>query len=131
VRQASQSGGLGLAIPRNARNADAGFLLMQWLASKPQDIAVAKAGGVPSRNSTLSNPDLVRQYPEYTVMHEQLKYSDPDWRPIIPEWDEINIQALGIAISEVLTGRKQPREALDGVVPRVTDIMRRGGYLKG
>jgi len=64
-------------------------------------------------------------------MHEQLKYSDPDWRPIIPEWDEINIQALGIAISEVLTGRKQPREALDGVVPRVTDIMRRGGYLKG
>ncbi len=131
VRQASQSGGLGLAIPRNARNADAGFLLMQWLASKPQDIAVAKAGGIPSRNSTLSNPDLVRQYPEYTVMREQLKYSDPDWRPIIPEWDEINIQALGVAISEVLIGRKQPREALDGVVPKVSDIMRRGGYLKG
>lgn len=131
VRQASQSGGLGLAIPRNAKNGDAGFLLMQWLASKPQDVAVAKAGGVPIRNSTLSNADMVRQYPEYIVMREQLKYADPDWRPIIPEWDEINIQALGIAISEALTGKKQPKEALDGMVPKVTEIMRRGGYLKG
>ncbi|MCS4509409.1 ABC transporter substrate-binding protein [Xylophilus ampelinus] len=130
ARYASQSGGLGLAIPRNAKNADAAFLLMQWLTSKQQDVAVAKAGGVPIRDSTLADADLVRQYPEYITLREQLKYSDPDWRPIIPEWDEINIQALGVAISEALTGKKTPKDALDGVVPKVTEIMRRGGYLK-
>jgi multiple sugar transport system substrate-binding protein len=59
-----------------------------------------------------------------------LKYVDPDWRPIIAEWDEINIQALGVAVSEALTGKKAPQEALDGMVPKVTDIMKRGGYLK-
>lgn len=130
VRYSSQSGGLGLAIPKNAKNADAAFLLMQWLTGKQQDIAVAQAGGAPTRMSTIGNADLVRQYPEYITLREQLRYSDPDWRPIIAEWDEINVQALGVAISEALTGKKTPKEALDGVVPKVSDIMRRGGYLK-
>ncbi len=130
VRYSSQSGGLGLAIPKNAKNADAGFLLMQWLTSKTQDKAVCMLGGVPTRNSTLSDRDMVRRYPEYIALRLQLQYSDPDWRPIIAEWDEINIQALGVAVSEALTGKKTPEEALNGIVPKVTDIMKRGGYLK-
>ena len=130
VRYSSQSGGLGLAIPKNAKNADAAFLLMQWLTSKEQDKAVCRIGGVPSRNSTMMDQDMVRQYPEYITLRQQLEYSDPDWRPIIAEWDEINIQALGVAVSEALTGKKKAQEALDGMVPKVTDIMKRGGYLK-
>lgn len=130
VRHSSQSGGLGLAIPKNAKNADAGFLLMQWLTSKVQDKAVCMLGGVPTRNSTLSDREMVLRYPEYITLRLQLQYSDPDWRPIIAEWDEINIQALGVAVSEALTGKKTPEEALNGMVPKVTDIMKRGGYLK-
>ena len=130
VKYSSQSGGLGLAIPRNAKNADAGFLLMQWLTSKAQDKAVCRLGGVPSRDSTISDRDMTLLYPEYITLRQQLQYSDPDWRPIIAEWDEINIQALGIAVSEALTGKKTPEEALNGMVPKVSDIMKRGGYLK-
>ena len=130
VRYSSQSGGLGLAIPKNAKNADAAFLLMQWLTSKTQDKAVCKLGGVPTRVSTMADADMVRQYPEYITLRQQLQYSDPDWRPIIPEWDEINIQALGIAVSEALTGKKSAEDALNGMVPKVRDIMKRGGYIK-
>ncbi|NLZ40958.1 MAG: sugar ABC transporter substrate-binding protein, partial [Comamonadaceae bacterium] len=118
------------AIPKNAKNADAAFLLLQWLTSKEQDKAVCKVGGVPTRTSTIGDRDLVRQYPEYITLRQQIEYSDPDWRPIIAEWDEINIQALGVAVSEALTGKKSPRDALDGMVPKVTAIMKRGGYLK-
>ena len=130
VRYASQSGGLGLAIPKNAKNKDAAFLLMQWLTSKQGDIKVTKVGGNASRMSTLNDPDILKQYPDFAILKEQLKYVDPDWRPIIAEWDEINIQALGVAVSEALTGKKAPQEALDGIVPKVTEIMKRGGYLK-
>lgn len=130
VRYSSQSGGLGLAIPKNAKNADAAFLLLQWLTSKAQDKAVARVGGVPTRNSTMADPELVKQYPEYSTLRQQLEYSDPDWRPIIAEWDEINIQALGVAVSEVLTGKKTAEDALNGMVPKVTEIMTRAGYLK-
>ena len=80
--------------------------------------------------STLNDPDILKQYPDFAILKEQLKYVEPDWRPIIAEWDEINIQALGVGISEALTGKKSPEEALNGIVPKVTDIMKRGGYLK-
>jgi multiple sugar transport system substrate-binding protein len=130
VRYASQSGGLGLAIPKNAKNAEAGFLLLQWLTSKAQDKAVVRIGGVPTRTSTLADREMVTLYPEFITLRQQIEYSEPDWRPIIAEWDEINIQALGVAVSEALTGKKTPEEALNGMVPKVTDIMKRGGYLK-
>lgn len=130
TRYASQSGGLGLAIPKNAKNADAAFLLLQWLTSKAQDKAVVRIGGVPTRTSTLADREMVTLYPEFITLRQQIEYSDPDWRPIIAEWDEINIQALGVAVSEALTGKKTAEEALNGMVPKVTDIMKRGGYLK-
>lgn len=129
VRRSSQSGGLGLAIPRNAKNADAAFLLMQWLTSKAQDKAVTRAGGAPMRNSTLADADLVRQYPEFITFREALKHSNPDWRPIISVWDRINVQALGVGISEALTGRKTAEAALKDVVPVVEKIMRHEGLL--
>jgi multiple sugar transport system substrate-binding protein len=128
VKRASQSGGLGLAIPKNSKNADAGFLLMQWLTSKAQDKAVTRLGGAPMRNSTMADVDLVRQYPEFITFKEALKYSNPDWRPIIAVWDKINVQALGVGISEALTGKKTAEVALNDLVAPVTQIMREGGY---
>jgi multiple sugar transport system substrate-binding protein len=128
TRRASQSGGLGLAIAKNAKNADAAFLLMQWLTSKAQDKAVTRAGGAPMRNSTLGDAEIVRQYPEFITFKEALKYSNPDWRPIIPVWDKINVQALGVGISEALTGKKSAEAALNDMVPQVTQIMREAGY---
>jgi multiple sugar transport system substrate-binding protein len=128
VKRASQSGGLGLTIPKNAKNADAGFLLMQWLTSKEQDKACTRLGGAPIRNSTLGDVDMVRQYPEFITFKEALKYSNPDWRPIIAVWDKINVQALGVGISEALTGKKTAEQALNDLVGPVTQIMKEAGY---
>lgn len=123
-RRSSQSGGLGLAIPKNAKHPEAAFLLIQWLTSKTQDKAVATLGGAPIRNSTLSDPDLLRQYPEFETFKEALKYSNPDWRPIVPMWNHINTKVLGVGIHEAITGKKSAKAALDGMVPQVTQIMR-------
>ena len=128
AKRSSQSGGLGLAIPKNAKNPDAAFLLLQWLTSKAQDRAVTRQGGAPTRNSTMTDVDLVRQNPEFIVFKEALKYSNPDWRPIIAVWDKINVQALGVGISEALTGKKTAEAALNDMVPQVTQIMREAGY---
>ncbi len=128
ARRASQSGGLGLTIPKNAKNPDAAFLLLQWLTSKQQDKAVTRLGGAPMRNSTMVDVDIVRQYPEFIVFKEALRYSAPDWRPIIAVWDKINVQALGVGISEALTGKKTAEVALNDLVAPVTQIMREAGY---
>ena len=128
VRSASQSGGLGLAIARTSARPEAAFLLMQWLTSKAQDKAVCLLGGGPGRVSTMHDAAVLREYPEYAVLREQLRYADPDWRPLIAQWDEINTGPLGAAVFQGLTGVKAPRQALLDIVPRVNDIMAAGGY---
>jgi len=38
------------------------------------------------------------------------------------------VQALGVGLSEALTGKKTPEQALNDLVPPVTAIMREAGY---
>ncbi len=127
VRRGSQTGGFGIGIPSNAQNKEAAFLLMQWLTSKEGDLAVAMAGGNPSRFSTYENAELNAKYPYSATFGEALKYADPDWRPIIPTWGKINAD-IGTTMSQVLTEGLDPQEALDGVAERARAIMEEAGY---
>ncbi|WGH79256.1 ABC transporter substrate-binding protein [Jannaschia ovalis] len=127
VINASQTGGFGLAIPRNAENPEAAFLLMQWLTSEEGDLAVAMAGGNPSRFSTYENAELNAKYPWSATFGEALQYADPDWRPIIPAWGRINAD-IGTTMSQVLTEDLDVQEALDGIAERTRALMEEEGY---
>ncbi|RLJ58933.1 carbohydrate ABC transporter substrate-binding protein (CUT1 family) [Litoreibacter meonggei] len=127
VRRGSQTGGFGIAIPKNAQNKEAAFLLMQWLTSKKGDLMAAMNGGNPSRFSTYQDAGLNAKYPYSATFGEALKYADPDWRPIIPTWGKINAD-IGTTMSQVLTEGLDPQEALDGVAARAKDIMSEAGY---
>ena len=127
VRRGSQTGGFGIAIPKNARNKEAAFLLMQWLTSKKGDLMVAMEGGNPSRFSTYEDAGLNEKFPYSATFGEALKYADPDWRPIIPTWGKINAD-IGTSMSKVLTEDLDPQEALDGVAERAKAIMDEAGY---
>lgn len=130
VRRGSQTGGFGIGIPNNANHGDAAFMLMQWLTSKATDKAIGAAGGSPSRFSTYRDAELNRRFPYYAIFAEALKHADPDWRPIIAEWNELNAPIFGTALGEIVTGRKPAKAALDEIVPRVRAVMERGGYYK-
>lgn len=125
-----ETGGFGLAIPRNSANKEAAFTFIQWMTSKAQDKRIALAGGVAARWSTVNDPDVVGRYPEYKVLKEALKFANPDWRPIIPQWDEINQGVMGVAMSNIITGQIAPQAGLDEAVPKLRAIMERGGYYR-
>ena len=127
VRRGSQTGGFGIAIPKNAQNKEAAFLLLQWLTSKKGDKLVAMAGGNPSRFSTHADPEVNARFPHMAVFGEALKYADPDWRPIIPVWGKINAD-IGTTLSKVLTEGLDIQEGLDGVAERATEILDEAGY---
>ena len=127
VRRGSQTGGFGIAIPKNAQNKDAAFLLMQWLTSKKADKMIALEGGNPSRFSTHADPDVNAKFPHMQIFGEALKHADPDWRPIIPVWGKINSD-LGTTLSKALTGEMSVKEALDAVADRTRGIMDEAGY---
>lgn len=125
--QLSEAGGFGLAIPTNANNPDAAFLFMQWMTSKETERKVIQNGGAPFRMSSVQDPELQKQFPEFSVLVDQLPHVNPDWRPIIPEWGEIN-NLMGIAVNQVLTGEKEPQQAMDELIDPITEIMKRAGY---
>ncbi|MEM8849081.1 MAG: extracellular solute-binding protein [Pseudomonadota bacterium] len=127
VQRASQTGGFGIAIPKNAQNKEAAFLLLQWLTSKKGDLAVAMEGGNPSRFSTYQNAELNEKFPYSATFGEALEFADPDWRPIIPVWGGINAD-IGTTMSQVLTEGLDPQEALDGVAERTRATMEEAGY---
>jgi multiple sugar transport system substrate-binding protein len=127
VRRASQTGGFGLAIPANAKNKEAAFLLMQWLTSKKGDKLIALAGGNPSRFSTHEDPEVNAAKPFMKVFGKALKYADPDWRPIIPVWGKIN-NDLGTTVSKIITEDLDAKTELDALAGRVRTIMDDAGY---
>ncbi|MFN4157894.1 MAG: extracellular solute-binding protein [Gemmobacter sp.] len=126
-KRASQTGGFGIGIPKNAQNKEAAFLLMQWLTSKEADLRIALEGGNPSRFSTYANAEVNAKYPYAATFGEALKYADPDWRPIIPTWGSINAD-LGTTLSQILTEGTDIQTALDGVAERTRATMEAAGY---
>lgn len=127
VRYGSQTGGFGIAIPKNAANKEAAFLLMQWLTSKRVDKLIALEGGNPSRFSTHADPDVNKKFPHMKIFGEALKHADPDWRPIIPTWGEVNNE-LGTLLSKAMTGQMTVKQALDEVARRAKAIQEKAGY---
>jgi multiple sugar transport system substrate-binding protein len=125
----SETGGFGLAIPKNAANKEASFLFLQFLTMKETERKIIEAGGAPFRMSSVGDPKLQAQFPEFKILAEQLKYANPDWRPIIPEWGEIN-STIGVYINQALTGEKSPEKAMQDAVDPIRDVLVRAGYLK-
>jgi len=128
ARYSTETGGFGIAIPANSQKKEAAFLLLQWLTSKATDRKITTFGAMPNRLSTLKDPGMQKEYPEFAAVLENLKYANADWRPLIPEWPEISMQYVGIALNEAITGKKTPEKAMADVVEPVRKIMEKAGY---
>ena len=89
---------------------------------------ITKFGAMPNRLSTLKDPGMQKDYPEFAAVLENLKYANPDWRPLIPEWPEISMSHIGIALHEAITEKKTPEKAMADVIEPVKKIMEKGGY---
>ena len=127
VRHGSQTGGFGVAIPRNAKNKETAFLLMQWLTSKKADKLIALQGGNPIRFSTHADAEVNAKFPYMKTFGEALKNADPDWRPIIPPWGKIN-NDLGTTMSKILTENADIKTSMDGLAARTKAVMKEAGY---
>ena len=71
---------------------------------------------------------FVEGFPEYPVVAEQLPCADPDWRPLIPEWNELNMDVLGQALTQVITTDDPIQPIMDEANEKARAIMEREGY---
>ncbi len=124
----SETGGQAMGIAANSKKKEAAFLFIQWMTSKKADKKIVELGGDAIRKSTYNDPELQKKFPEYPVILKQLEFANPDWRPLIPEWQSINAPILGVELSEFATGKKTAKQALDDAANKVRAEMDRAGY---
>lgn len=125
-RCGSETGGFAAGIPANSQNKEAAFLFLQYITSKAGDQRMVELGGDPIRISTLKNN--ADKFDDYSIVAAQLPCADPDWRPLIPEWNELNIDVLGQALTEVITTDKPIQPIMDAANEKARAIMERKGY---
>lgn len=124
----SETGGFAMGIPANSLKQEAAFLFIQYMTNKAGDQRMVELGGDPIRISTLSNPENIAKFPEYPVVAEQLPCADADWRPLIPEWNELNLDVLGQALTKVITTDDPIQPIMDEANEQARTIMERAGY---
>lgn len=124
----SGTGGFAMGIPGNSQNKEAAFLFIQWMTNKATDRKLAEMGGDPIRTSTMNDPELQATFEDYPVLVEQLKCARADWRPLIPEFPEIDAQIIGISVSEAITGQKSAQQALDEANAKIEALLTEKGY---
>ena len=121
--------GWGVGIPANAVRKEAGFVLLQWLTAKPQDVRLTARGGLPIRMSTLDHPDVKKRYP-VDLLREAIKIANPDWRPLIAEWPEISGDILGPRLSRIAAGALGVDEGLKEASQEILEVCQRAGYYR-
>ncbi|MEM9476964.1 MAG: extracellular solute-binding protein [Pseudomonadota bacterium] len=126
VRCGAETGGFAMGIPANSQNKEAAFLFIQWMTSKAADRRIVELGGDPIRISTLEENPM--GFDDYPVVAEQLPCADPDWRPLIPEWNELNVDVLGQALTQVITTDDPVQPIMDEANEKIRAIMEREGY---
>ena len=111
-----------IAIPRDARNAEAAFDFLVWATSTEQLKRSALRGNPPTRRSVFTDPELVAQFPAYPAQLRSLENSRP--RPRTPLWNELE-NAFGIFLSKANSGELSAEDAMNQANARLAEIIER------
>ena len=112
-----------IAIPKDARNAEAAIDFLLWATKAEQMKLSALRGNPPTRKSLFQDPELVGKFPSYPAQLKSLETSRP--RPRTPQWNEIE-NAFGIFLSKANSGVLSPEEAMNQANAEIEKIIQRG-----
>jgi len=99
-----------IAIPRDAKDADAAMDFLLWATSAEQMKLSAQRGNPPTRRSVFTDPQLQAKFPSYPAQLKSLENSRP--RPRTPLWNEIE-NAFGIYLSKANSGELSAEDAMN------------------
>jgi multiple sugar transport system substrate-binding protein len=112
-----------IAIPRDAKNAEAAMDFLLWATNAEQMKRSAERGNPPTRRSVFMDAGLVAKFPSYPAQLRSLETSRP--RPRTPQWNEIE-NAFGIFLSKANSGELTPEDAMNQANAEIEKIIQRG-----
>lgn len=118
---ASCLGNWGLILNAASKNREPAYEFMTWITSQEHSLEYAKNGGIPFRQSNLTNPELVAQFPWYPAQAEATA-APPKWRPRTTAGGEV-LELYGGAIQLMVGGQLTPEEAVKKAADEIRSFM--------
>ena len=126
-------GGFTISINKDSKNVEDAWTFMKWLTNAETDkkwVDVPGTPGVPTRLSTVSDPELMEKYPYFQLIYDAEMNGLADgvnYRSRLPEWTQIE-EVLGLELNLAISGEKEVQLALDDAAKEINQIMRDAGY---
>ena len=120
VKSASVNGSEGWAILKVAKNKDAAWKLLEYMASPAwQKKAAITAGDYPILSSLYSDADLVGKVQDFPIYGEQFKYLAV--RPQVPQYTQAS-DIIQKHLHEVLLNKATAKDAMDAAADEVNKL---------
>jgi len=108
LRRITYHQGLVLMMNQASNKKRAAWDFIKYLTGKEGMLVYVKAGGTASRKSILTNPDIVKERPEFPLLAKTLESGRTN--PPITYWETLQ-ETMNIAFSEIFAGQKTVEEA--------------------
>lgn len=116
-----------MAIPEVSEKKEAALQFIEWANSKEIQKEAVLNGGVPTRTSVLTDPELLEEYPYLDAIAEGL--NNANFRPRTPLYSQIE-SIYGTALNQAMTDDLTAKEALDKAAAEIEKLMEDNGYYK-
>ena len=107
-------------IPSSSKKQDIAKQYVQYMYEHNE--LYMKALGVAARKSVFEQYGMQPEYAHLQALQTTLEAAQTQNRPVLEHWNEIESEALVIAIQEALSGRNTPQEALDKAADMIDEI---------
>lgn len=130
--------GHGVALAADAPNLEPAWLFLQWALSRDLTLKIALESNhvAVSRNSVWQDPAFIEKWnlpgaggDFLKAFQDSLNAADPDYRPRIAGWGEVN-RAYGEALQSIMLGEKSAEDAMGDVQAKAEEVMKRLEYIK-
>ena len=85
----------------NSTHKDLALKLLQHIIDPEVQMASVEVGGVPCRESVLTNEQVLADHPQYKIIKEALESGAS--RPVITQWNEY-CETLGTELDNIIKG---------------------------
>lgn len=126
-------GGFSISINKDSKNVEEAWTFMKWLTSPETDkkwVDIPATPGVPTRLSTVTDPELVEKYPYFQIIYDAEINGQADgvnYRSRLPEWTKIE-EILGLELNLAVSGEKDVEAALNDAAEEINQLMKDSGY---
>ena len=112
-----------IGVTANSRNKENAVKLLKYLMDPSVQKATVAYGGVPCRYSSLKDPEILEQFPQYIPVCKALEGGV--YRPIMAEWTDF-YTILGTEMGMIINGDKTTKEGLSDAQSKLEEMLQSG-----